>query len=348
MTGKNIESSPSSEDWGALYEEAIKFKELTPWNWMWDSDLFGIQDPVTGEIGYCCVLGKGGEVFGLAVYLGSEGLEGYLRVSEGEVDVEDDDILHLKKCLLLSYDDRRYLEKSDLKVIKDLGLEFKGRNAWPLFRSYQPGYYPWYLNSEQAQYFTLCLQQARDTALHFKENPNLFDSSDADNYFVRICEGSAGNMKWKDAWLKPAPLKEMVVIVKTVDGQRLENIKQRSSREKQVWGVDFFYAPVYIAEKGKRPYFPVALLVVDNYSRFIFNAHITTHDKYRIEFYEQFLKAIEGSKVIPEEIWVRKKELFVYLKQLAQALGIKMRLVKKLQAVDEARRYMFEHFDRRR
>jgi hypothetical protein len=169
-----------------------------------------------------------------------------------------------------------------------------------------------------------------------------------DNYFVRICEGSAGNMKWKDAWLKPEPLKEMVVMVKTIDEQRLENIKQMSSHERQMWEVDFFYAPAYIAEKGKRPYFPLTLLFADNYSRFIFNAHITTHDKYRIEFYEQFLKTIEGIKVIPEEIWVRRKELFVYLKQLTGQLGIKICLVKKLQAVDEARKSMFEYFGRRR
>lgn len=294
------------------------------------------------------MLGKAGEVFGLAVYLGNEGLEGYLRVSEGEVNAEDDDILHLKKCLLLSYDDKRYLEKPDLEVIKNLGLEFKGHNAWPLFRNYQPGYYPWYLTKDQAQYFILCLQEAKETVLRFKENPNLFDSSDAGNYFVRIREGSAGNMKWKNAWLKPAPLKEMVVMVKTIDGQRLEKIKEISSREKQIWEVDFFYAPMYIAEKGKRPYFPITLLFVDNYSYFIFNAHITTHDKYRIEFSEQFLKTIEGIRVIPEEIRVRKKELFVYLEQLATQLGIKMRLVRKLQAVDETRRYMFEHFGRRR
>lgn len=45
MAGKNLESSPSLEEWRALYAEAIEFKELAPWNWMWDSDLFGVQDP---------------------------------------------------------------------------------------------------------------------------------------------------------------------------------------------------------------------------------------------------------------------------------------------------------------
>ena len=38
--------------------------------------------------------------------------------------------LHLKNCLLVSFDDRKDLEKEDFKVIKELGLTFRGRDAW--------------------------------------------------------------------------------------------------------------------------------------------------------------------------------------------------------------------------
>lgn len=101
------------------------------------------------EIGYCCVLGNAGECFGLAVYLGSEGLEGYLKMQSGEINTYSTDMLHLQKCLMVSFDDSEFLQKEDLDLIKALGLKFKGRNSWPMFRNYQPGYYPWVLTLER-------------------------------------------------------------------------------------------------------------------------------------------------------------------------------------------------------
>ncbi len=104
---------------------------------MWDSDIFGVQNPETGEIGYCCIMGMLGEHYALALYLGTEGLEGYLKTRSGEFS--PDNVLHIQKCLMVSFEDRKFLKKQDLTTIKELNLKFRGRNEWPLFRSYLPG-----------------------------------------------------------------------------------------------------------------------------------------------------------------------------------------------------------------
>jgi len=338
---------PSLEDWKNLYDRALEFKEIAPWNWMWDTDIFGVQNLVNGEIGYCCVLGRLKEFFGLAVYLGFEGLQGYLKESSEDFDLNDLDTLHIKKCLLLSFENRNYLSKDDLSVINQLGLKFLGKNSWPQFRSYRPGYFPWKLTKEEAVYMTICLEQAKDVCLRFREDPDMFKYPQANCYFTRILKREGDNFKWMDTWLEPTPIHKMVMMVKTIDEGRLKNIEQLTKRQKVIWEVDYFYSPAYIAEKSKRPYFPLIFLWVDQYSYFILSTHMTTQDKYKAEFIDYCLDVFESTKILPEEIQVRKEELFIYLQPISQRLEIKVKLVKRLSAVDEARKSMIESFSKR-
>ncbi len=340
-------TSPSIEEWRALYAAAKAFQEIAPWEWMWDSDIISIQNPVNGEFGYLCVLGRKKESFGLVVYLGSEGLEGYLKIVNGAVDPSDPDTLHINKCLSASFEGKAYLTNEDLAVIKGLDLRFSEKNVWPQFKSYRPGYFPWQLTKDEAVYLTICLHQAKEIALRFKEFPSMLKSSQPGHYFTRFANKEGAILKWKDGWHKPTFLREMVIMRQTVDESRLEKIKSLNRQENMVWEIDFFYAPAQITEKGKRPYFPILFLWVAQDSYFILSTHMTAPDRYGVEFTEQCLQVFETSKIVPGEIQVRKEELLAYLKPLAQRLGVGAKLVKKLTAVDDARKGMREFFGKK-
>ena len=49
------------ETWRALLAVAADFAELKPWEFMYDSDVVGLIDPVTGETRIGCVLGAAGK-----------------------------------------------------------------------------------------------------------------------------------------------------------------------------------------------------------------------------------------------------------------------------------------------
>jgi hypothetical protein len=91
---------------------------------MYDSDLFGVQDPETGEVGYCCVLGALGELLGLNVYLGARGLAGYLGM-RAEYPEADPDIIYKLDTLVVHFDDRSFMEPEDLK-----GITFSVRRSF--------------------------------------------------------------------------------------------------------------------------------------------------------------------------------------------------------------------------
>lgn len=334
---------PSLQEWKDLYDAALKFKEIECWNWMYDSDLFGVQDPKTNEIGYCCIMGNAGEHFALAVYLGSEGLEGYLKMQSGEVSPFSIDILHLQKCLMASFEGRDFLESEDLQIIKRLSLKFKGPNSWPFFRSYQPGYHPWHLTSEEAKYLTLSLLQAIDVSLRFKNDQDLLTPPKENHYLVRVQDKDG---RWKDEWLEPLPVEKTRVFVGPMDMKRLERVKGMIPQRQGVWEIDFFYFPQPVKEKKERPFYPLIAIWADHSSGLILNYHMEKSEECISVFPEEFLKFVENIKTLPQEILVKKEEVFQLVQPVASDLEVKLRKVERLKALETAHTDMLEFFMR--
>ena len=42
---------------GDLFAAASAFRDLGPWAWMTDDQVFGVKEPTKGEIAWCAVLG---------------------------------------------------------------------------------------------------------------------------------------------------------------------------------------------------------------------------------------------------------------------------------------------------
>jgi len=184
------ELSPTLDEWSKLYTAAIRVKEIAPWEWMTEADIFGVksrfasplrseQDPETEQLGFVSVMGMLGEHLALAVYLGPEGLYGFWgfqRLADTAKDASrqgkpfllsrilSDDVLPEVFFRLphfqTSFENRNELRQKDRDLIKQLGLKFRGRQAWPMFRSYRPGFWPWYLEAWEVRFLTHALEQA--------------------------------------------------------------------------------------------------------------------------------------------------------------------------------------------
>ena len=338
--------TPSTPEWKDLYNAALEFKQIECWNWMEDSDLFGVQHPEGGEIGYCCVLGALGEMFGLAVYLGAEGLNEYLKVQSGEIAPEDFDAVH-QRCLFASFEDRRLLQRPDLEVIKKLGLKFRGSKSWSLFRSYQPGYYPWYLNKKEAIFLTIALQQAKGVAIRLKENRDWFNPPSRNHCLVRMADQTGISFHWREEWMKLPILEKQEIEIPPIDEVRLQRIKKMASHKPFIWEGDLFYALLTIHKEG-RPYFPFLSLWVDHQSGYILKGELLEHLEYRANFQEQFLRLIESVRILPQEVRVKREEVFKLLEPITAKLEVKLMLVQKLPALEEAQKGTEDFFIRRK
>ena len=370
----NIPSCPLPI-WKNLYDAALAFRDIAPWEWMSDSDVFGVQNPEDGEIGYCCVLGELGEVLGLVVYLGTEGLEQHRDIQSGKLHADSPEFIYRQHCLTAWFSDRSELDKTDLKVIKQLGLKFHGNKAWLQFRSFKPGYYPWHLTESEARFLSLCLEQTREVALCLQKDPDWLSAPNKNHYLVRVpvdapaqsgkadenfpitqsavSDSSTGQQllfklfnephgwRWKNEWLKPAPLIRAKVLPCSIDEVRLQRIKNNTQAQHVIWEVDAFYTP-HPVDGDNRPFFPYTYLCADHESGFLFDSVLAEPSMWQPEFCNAFLKSIETNKFLPKTLWVRKEELRELLEPVANRLRIEVRLTKKLPAIDRAKRELLK------
>jgi hypothetical protein len=340
---------------------------------MSDSDLFGVQNPTSGEIGYCCVLGQLGEVYGLVVYLGTAGLEQHRKIHSGKVHAGSPDFASSQSCLTAWFGGRSDLDNTDLKIVRELRLKFRGSDTWPQFRSLQPGYLPWYLTENEAKFLTLCLEQNCQVALHFEKHPDWLTAPARNLYLVRVqsenadCHSvsqpqrsslSPGQrmlfpeavetrvQQWGSQWLSPAPLVKATVEPFPLDEIRIQRIKKNSQAHHGVWEIDAFYTPAPV-EGRDRPFFPYTFLCVDHDSGFILGTVLAEPLTWETEFPKTFLDNLEEHKLLPSELSFRKKELQELFEPLSTQLGIEVKLTKKLPAVDRAKRGLLKFMGRR-
>lgn len=307
MTKSNLSGRPpTKEDWEGLYHAAIRFKENAPWAWMENEDLFAVENPLGGETGYCSILGNGGQEFGLVLFFGDRGYEAYQRIMMDDAATGSLETSFDTCSLSALFVGRNDLVKTDIGVIRYLGLNFQGRNAWPLFRSQRPGYLPWFLEQEEALFLTSALRQAVNVATRVRDSSlDLFDGCDDDLILTRyFCEG-----QWLDEWRKPKAAQEEVSVPVRIDKERLKRLRARASKRSGSWELDFFILPMAIESETGRPYFPNCILAVERNQGLIVGTELLVPLLSAEEKGEAAIRLMEKAASIPQEILVESKEM---------------------------------------
>jgi len=68
------------------------------------------------------------------------------------------------------------------------------------------------------------------------------------------------------------------------------------------------------------------------------------HLEYRANFQEQFLRLIESVRILPQEVRIKKEEVFKLLEPITAKLEVKLMLVQKLPALEEAQKATEDFF----
>ncbi|HUM70572.1 MAG TPA: hypothetical protein PLK31_17200, partial [Chloroflexota bacterium] len=189
------EKSPTQAEWRELYAVMDRVKAAAPWEWMEETDIFGIQNPETEELGFVSVMGSLGEHLSVAVYRGEEGLAGFWNMQYAGPYLTPDMVFNTPQ-LQASFEDRNTLHQKDRDVIKQLGLKYRGKQAWPQFQSFAPGLVPWYVTAVEARFLTHALEQTLEIAARLEETPALLETGVENEYLVRVPVSQNGKWIW--------------------------------------------------------------------------------------------------------------------------------------------------------
>lgn len=338
--------SPTPNEWQILVEAALAFRAMEPWKWLSSDMLWGVQNPETGEIGCCTIMGNLGEVFALALYPGPEGYHTFDIVSSGEVGQDSLDMMNVQLCYLAEFENKSRLTNEDLTILQQLKITPKGRKAWPLFREYKPGFAPWYITSKHARFLTVALRQSMLFAERVLDDPSLLVPPSPEHLFVRTSRREHDNVVWKDSW-DVVPLfepKEFIVAIPTKS--ELSGI-QKLRLTSAAWEIDYFYSPIPIQPtKKERPYYPYLFVAVDAQSGFIFRFHLTDLICNSDEFLTQLVVLFKTARCLPKRIFVKREDVYEFLKPVADMLGITVSITDELPRLEEALEEMYQFMSR--
>jgi hypothetical protein len=337
------EKKPTAEEWKKLYAAAAKVKEMAPWEWMMEDEVFGVQNPETDEIGFVSVMGAGGEHFAIALYPGAGALYDFLTLhNEGEEGIDDgavaERVLEIPQ-LQASFEDRDSLQKEDRDVIKKLNLKFRGANNWPLFRSYAPAMFPWFITSSEAGFLTAALNQLIDVAPRVRNDEGILWGEEDDDFLVRVPRKEKGRVVWEDRILRaPEPVEKEVTPARP-DTQLLESLKSLPKKG-MAFELDLKMMPMPVREKKERPFFPYLLMIVEAQSGLVLSVDTIepqpSLDEMRASLPLRLASAMSQMGVIPQVISVRTETIAQLLAPLAEELGIQIKLSPRMPALDAA------------
>lgn len=338
------ELKPNLAQKARLYEAAIAVKEMAPWKWMTEEAVFGVQNPETGEIGFVSVMGTLGEHYAIAVYLGREGLSGFWKVHNEQIDYPEE-LLHVPH-LQASFENRSELTKQDRDEIKELGLRFRGRHEWPMFRSYRPGYFPWYLEAEETQFLALVLEQLVEVAPRVRGNRKLLYVEGYDAYLVRVAKEDEEGLTWEDG-RKEMPPVEPKPIPLSMNLQALEHLKSLPQSDTRI-EMDLFLFPARIGKRGERPRCAFMLLVVEGKQGLVLGSEMLEPDPTIEAMYGMvpltIVALLANMGLVPKEVRVRTHVLEQLLQPLVEELGFEVKRSRRLPALDQAKEFMMERF----
>src|SRR5699024_2325852 len=293
--------------WSDVLPLTKEFKRVAPWEHISDNNLFAFFDEKSNMPIICSVLGNSENTFGLAIYIGREGLMSLVNTYLIENEFEQMNILQTQRSVLLTLEDREDLTKEEYAFLTKNKASFRGEKAWPTYTTYRPGFYPWHCSEQEIGYFVQALERVLQLTKDVKAG--LFMPSFPEEEKILFQERNTRKTaaEYTSIYVENvhARLYHPKRALTEFELKKVKRVKRKIPVTVR-YSYQYWFTPIQ-KRKGQRPYFPVIVLALDHEDgslifHELFDKPIDTE-----VIQQMFLKTIHTLRGFPKQLIVDEK-----------------------------------------
>jgi len=324
--------------WRTIFDLAQQIWQMAPWTLLSRSALIGVEEPHTGDVGFVSVTDDPAFPT-ISIYREAMGLYGFLYNHDMPLPDYPEQYLEIPQ-IQIEFKSRDSLDERDLKVIAQLGLTNERTATFPVIRSVQPGFRPWYLHDDEVSFLLCVLEQAVEVLPRAMLNPDLLAPQMSDRFPMRVRDEDS--LSWRDDTMRiPQPGAEPIIHM--MDHELFAKVQQLPHSNLDV-ETDFFLVigiPPHASEAGQRPRYPHMLTTVDARLGMILHQEILracpTLEAMIGLLGWQLVVTFDKLGAIPRTVIVRSPILAQVFASFSQTLGFELKETKELPGVDAAK-----------
>ena len=314
--------------WQELYTVIQQWNEIKPWTYIGSNDWIKISFENEDSF-YCSIMGLMNDCICISIYTGDEGYSDLMSITAEPIDKSVTKyLMYEETCLTFYMGDREEVPTQQKKIIKELGLKFRGRGNWPYFISYKKRYFPYHINDEQAQIFIKVIKKLIEivTAYANHEIDIKFNEEEIINAYQ-------SNGQW---FYEPLCLPEAFDKFTPIEIDDEEILQQIHSASDNNHGLimDLTYLNISISDKSyPRPINSLLFIVLDEESQMILGTHLLDPEDDEISLVLSFLVDYILKTGKPSRLFVRNPIIWAAVVDICEKIDIEL-IVTPLQMVD--------------
>ena len=319
-----------------VYNLSFNLRNLKPWTYLDESDVFGVQIPGSDKKYFVSIMGGGGEHYAIAAYEGPVALLDFWTLSDPDSWFRPADLLTIPH-LMVSFENMSEIEPRTRKAIKDFGFNIMGKKAWPDLKQCIPGFVPHFPEQEALADLEVILEQVLHVVGRAKSSTYFImpENMDNDMYLMRV-NTSPGSDKWEDTyWKLELPVTEFEMLFSDDDRKSLKGLMQTN----KVLQADISITNKVVAPPGEKPYFSCIYILMDKTSHMALDFELLPPHEGLDAVYARIPQLIIESLLKlrwrPEVIEFRHPMLYEMTQKVLSASKITSSLKNRLNAVDD-------------